>query len=97
MRQQWSFSTAGDILFGRNTVHRLGQIIRQLGGQRVLVVTDQQLIAAGLLDRVRESLEEANVEFEAFEGGEPEPRLEAARACIQAARAARPRSTRADP
>jgi len=90
MRQQWSFSTAGDILFGRNTVRRLGQIVRQLGGQRVLVITDQQLIAAALLDRVRESLEEANVELEAFEGGEPEPRVEAARACIEAARAARP-------
>jgi len=90
MRQQWSFSTAGEIIFGRNTVRQLGQIVRQIGGQRVLVVTDQHLVAAGLLDRVRESLEEVRVAFDVFNGGEPEPRVEAARACIEAARAAGP-------
>jgi len=90
MRQQWSFSTAGEILFGRNTVRQLGRIVTQLGGQRVLIVTDQQLIAAGLLDGVRRSLAEANLEFQVFDGGEPEPRVEAAQACIEAARAAGP-------
>ena len=90
MRQQWSFSTAGKIIFGLNTVRRLGQIIEQLDSQRVLIVTDQHLVAAGLLDRVRESLKEANIAFEVFKGGEPEPRIEAARACIEAARAAKP-------
>jgi len=90
MRNQWGFSTAGEIIFGLNTVRRLGQIIRQLGGQRALVVTDQNLVAAGLLDRVRESLKGANVTFEVFDGGEPEPRIEAAQACIEFARAVGP-------
>lgn len=90
MRQQWGFSTAGEIIFGQNTVRRLGSTIGRLGGQKVLVVTDQNLVAAGPLDRTLDSLKEADVTFDVFDGGEPEPRVKVAQACIGVARATRP-------
>jgi len=86
MRQQWTFSTAGQIIFGPNTVRRLGPTIEdQLQAQRVLVVTDQQLIAAGILDRALRSLTRAAIPYHVFDGGEPEPRVQAAEACIDIA------------
>ena len=90
MRQQWGFSTAGEIIFGQTTVRRLGSTIGRLGGQKVLVVTDQNLVAAGPLDRTLDSLKEADVTFDVFDGGEPEPRVKVAQACIGVARATRP-------
>jgi alcohol dehydrogenase class IV len=90
MRQQWTFSTAGQIVFGSSTVHRLGSIIQRMQAQRVLVVTDQQLIAAGVLDSALQSLRQTDIPFHVFDGGEPEPRIQAAEACIDVASTVEP-------
>jgi alcohol dehydrogenase class IV len=90
MRQQWGFSTAGEIIFGQNSVRRLGHAVGELGAKSVLVVTDENLAAAGVLDKALDSLREAGVAFDVFDGGEAEPRVEAALACIEAARATNP-------
>jgi len=90
MRQQWTFSTAGQIIFGRNTIRHLGKIVRQLGAQRAFVVTGQHLVAAGAVDKALDSLREAHLAFDVFEGGEAEPRVAVARGCIESARVASP-------
>ena len=49
MRETWTFHSAGQILFGRGAADQLGEVCRQLGGNRVLVVTDPVLTKTGLL------------------------------------------------
>lgn len=90
MRTTWTFHSAGSILFGRDAIHQLGDVTARLGGKRVLVVTDPILQKAGTLERVLEPLRRGNVAVEAFTGGEPEPSMRAAEACLEQAKAFRP-------
>jgi alcohol dehydrogenase len=90
MRTTWMFHTAGQLLFGRNAVRQLGELAVQRGVKRALVVTDPILLKTGLVEPVHASLIEEAVAVEIFSGGEPEPSLRAAQACIEAARQFRP-------
>lgn len=90
MRETWTFHGAGQLVFGRNATHQLGDIARRLRARRVLIVTDTVLERAGTLERVRRPLAEAGIDVTAFTGGEPEPSMRAALACFETARSARP-------
>jgi alcohol dehydrogenase len=90
MRTTWTFHSAGMLLFGRDGVRQLGDVARRLGVHRALIVTDAILVKAGLETRVRQPLADGGLTVETFPGGEPEPSLRAADACIAAARAFRP-------
>lgn len=86
----WTFHAAGSLLFGRDAVLQLGPIAARLGAGRAFVVTDPNLVRAGLLDRVTGPLVAAGVAFDVFAGGVPEPPLEVVRAAIRQARATNP-------
>src|SRR5262249_53369688 len=86
MRETWTFHTAGQLLFGRTAVRQLGEIAGRLGARRVLLVTDQILVRAGVAARVQAPLAESGVTVETFDGGEPEPSLRAAEGCTAVAR-----------
>jgi alcohol dehydrogenase class IV len=90
MRETWTFHGPGKLLFGRNAVRQLGEVAGRLSAKRVLIVTDPLLEKAGLLERVRVPLTEAGIAVDAFTGGEPEPSLRAADACIEKSRQFRP-------
>ena len=87
MREQWTFSCAGEVIFGLHAVERVGLVARRLGVSRALIVSDGQLAAAGLIDRVRRPLDEAGIEAGVYEGGEPEPSTRAVRGCVEAGQA----------
>jgi len=86
MRTTWNFNTAGQLVFGRNAVDQIGDRVREMGARRLLLVTDQTLLEAGLVDRVSAPLRAANVTVEVFAGGSPEPPLHAVNDAIAAAR-----------
>ncbi len=90
MPETWSFHSAGQIIFGRNAVRRLGEVAAHLNAKRILIVTDSILEKAGLVERVRAPLRENAVEIEIFSGGEAEPSLRAAEASIECGRPFRP-------
>jgi alcohol dehydrogenase class IV len=90
MRTTWAFHSAGKLLFGRGAVQQLGEVAGRLAVERVLMVTDQTLVKAGVADRVQAPLLEAGRTVEVFSGGEPEPSLRVSGECIAAARAFRP-------
>jgi alcohol dehydrogenase class IV len=90
MRQTWTFHSPGQILFGRDAVGQLGEIVERLKVSRVFFVTDSILVNAGLADRVRDALAKSRIAVEVFDGGEPEPSLRAADSCIRAGRRFQP-------
>ncbi|HET6572316.1 MAG TPA: iron-containing alcohol dehydrogenase [Fimbriiglobus sp.] len=90
MPTTWTFHSAGSLLFGRDAVTQLGDVAARLTAKRVLVVTDPNLMAAGIADRATKPLAEAGVTAEVFAGCVPEPPLEVVHAAIAAARAFRP-------
>jgi alcohol dehydrogenase class IV len=90
MRTTWTFHTAGQLLFGRDAVRQLGEVAARLRARRVLLVTDPVLTRAGVADRVRQPLAESGVTVEVFDGGEPEPSMRAADACVAVGRRFQP-------
>ncbi len=84
MRGEWRFYTAGEIVFGRGTVQRSGEVVRGLGARRACLITDPGLVAAGLHEPVLASLEEAGVKVDLHEGGQPKPTIEAVEASAAA-------------
>ena len=89
-RDIWNFSSAGRLLFGCGAVNELAAITDRLAARRLLIVTDANLVAAGVLQRVRQPIESAGVDVFVFEGGEPEPSFQCADQAIAAARECNP-------
>src|SRR5262245_47146257 len=90
MRETWTFHSAGQLLFGPNASRQLGDIMGRLRVRRLLIVTDASLLRAGLHERIHVPLSESGVRIEVFSGGEPEPSLRVADACIEEARDFKP-------
>jgi alcohol dehydrogenase class IV len=86
MRTTFTFNSAGQLIFGRDAVLQLGDVVRRLSASRVFVITDAILAKAGVVDRVRSALAAANVDVGVFEGGVPEPPLSLVETCVAATR-----------
>lgn len=61
------------LVYGAGEVARLGQLARELGASRVLVVSDQGVVSAGHFDRGVESLRQAGCKVESFHGVRENP------------------------
>lgn len=61
------------VVFEVGGLNRLGELARELGGRRILLVTDPGLAAAGHPQRALRSLREAGLETFLFEGVEENP------------------------
>jgi len=90
MRTSWTFYSAGQLHFGPGATRQLEEIAISLKLKRLLLITDANLLEAGLVDQVLGSFSEAGVSVEQFSGGEPEPSLKAAFNAIGVGRDFRP-------
>ena len=89
-RTTWDFYSAGRVVFGGGAAGRLGDLSQRMGTRHALIVTDGGLAACGAVDRVRQSLESSGVRVSVFDGGEPEPSLDAAAAAVSCAQKVQP-------
>ena len=64
------------VVFGRGTVARLGELAGELGGKRILVVTDKGLREAGHLQKGLDSLTDAGLQVTVFDETNPNPTTE---------------------
>jgi len=67
------FYSPNKVLFGPNTVKSVGNEILQLGGRKVLIITDPGIVQADLLRPVKASLEAAGVSHAVYDQVKPEP------------------------
>lgn len=71
------------IVYGAGCIRQLPDEIRQMKHERPLIVTDKGLIEAGIVKRITDVLEEGEIEYEIYDGIQPNPRdttvMEAAR------------------
>ena len=61
------------VVFGPGTLNRLGELAREMGFQRTLIVTDRGLLPTGLSDRARALLAEAGIQSWSFHDFAPNP------------------------
>jgi len=74
------------VLFGEGRLEALGALVRDLGGTRVLVVTDPGLVQAGHADKARVSLRKESLPATVFAGVEENPTTLHVAAGVQVAR-----------
>ncbi len=89
-RTTWTFHTAGKLLFGPHAIAELGENLQALKLNRVLVITDQTLVAAGVVQPALDSLRAAGIGHDVFDGGLPEPTLDVATRCAEHGRRYQP-------
>lgn len=77
------------VVFGAGTVARLGELARELGGSRTLIVTDPGILKAGHVERAIGMLREAGVEPSVFSDVHPNPTTDDVDRCLAVAREAR--------
>src|SRR5260370_134942 len=61
------------LVFGLNSVDRVGELTREIGARKVLLVTDPGIVAAGHADRARRKLESAGVKVAVFDQARENP------------------------
>jgi alcohol dehydrogenase len=74
------------VIFGNGSLARLGEQARELGGRRILLVTDPGLEAAGHPRRALESLTEAGLTTFVFDAVEENPTTRHVHRCLEFAR-----------
>jgi len=80
------FRTTRRILFGPGSIERLGPEAQFLKAKKILIITDQGVIQAGLLEGVEKSLQSVNLPFVIFDGVEPDPRIEVVEKSVEKAK-----------
>ena len=76
------------LVFGEGTVAQIGAIAKELGGRRVLLVTDSGLVRAGHPQHVEESLRAAGLEVAIYDKVHENPTTRDVDECLAVARAA---------
>ena len=76
------------LVFGANTVERVGDLARELGARRVLVVTDPGIVTAGHAQRVEHFLQAAGLGVVLFDQVHENPTTRDVAKCLAVARAA---------
>ncbi len=94
LRREFVFQTAGilpphGIVFGFNTIYKVGERAAQLGGKQALLVTDATMVQLGYADLVKGMLEKEGIKVDLFDQVEPEPHMETAQVLSDTVRKAR--------
>src|SRR5262249_32489165 len=75
------------LLCGVDSIEQIGEIARELGANRVLLVTDPGLVKAGHAQRVQELLERSGLTTFVFDRVRENPTTRDVEACLDVARA----------
>src|SRR3954452_8682053 len=74
------------VVFGPGSLQRLGELVREYGGSRVLLVTDPGLKAAGHPARARDVVARAGCEVFVFDAVEENPTTKHVGLCLDFAK-----------
>lgn len=74
--QSFKQYTPTEIVFGKDTENKTGELVKHWGGSKVMIVYGGgSVVKSGLLKRVEESLEKEGIAFTHLGGVKPNPRL----------------------
>jgi alcohol dehydrogenase class IV len=94
LKREFVFQTAGilppnGIIFGFNTIKKVGEQAAKLGGKQAILVTDGTMVQLGYADLVKGALEKEGLKVEVFGKVDPEPHMETADALYNMVRGTR--------
>jgi len=71
--QSFDFQPSTRVIFGENAIDHLGELTKELGGQRAVLVSDPGLVKTGCVERAITALTEASIESVVFQEIEENP------------------------
>jgi alcohol dehydrogenase len=74
------------VVFGVNSIERVGELAKSLDARRVLLITDRGIVAAGHAGRVQALLETAGMEVTCFKQAQENPTTKCVDRCVEVAR-----------
>ncbi len=84
----FDFSSRTRLVAGVGSVERVGELAREIGAHKVLLVTDAGIVAAGHAGRVQRNLEAAGLRVTLFDRAKENPTTKCVDDCVAVARAA---------
>ena len=84
----FDFPSRTQLVSGVDSVERVGQLAREMGANKVLLVTDAGIVAAGHAGRVQEYLEAAGLRVTLFDRAKENPTTKCVDDCVAVAQAA---------
>ena len=82
----FDFQPRTRIVFGADAIERVGELAREFGGRRVLLVTDKGIVAAGHASRAVGFIEAAGMHVTAFDDVRENPTTVDVDRCVEVAR-----------
>lgn len=73
-----------EIIFGVGSVEKTGDCVRKFGAKPILIVGEGSAKSSGAFDKLVKSLENAGLDFDVFEGVEPNPSVDTVAKIIEA-------------
>ncbi|TEB09052.1 iron-containing alcohol dehydrogenase [Pelotomaculum propionicicum] len=80
------FRSARNIIFGVDALQEITNVVKELKGSRVLILTDQGVMKAGIPGLAKNILVRDGIETEIYDKVQPEPTIESFEECLQFAR-----------
>ncbi|TDP06527.1 iron-containing alcohol dehydrogenase [Halanaerobium congolense] len=71
----FEFQIKTKIKFGENKIEELDDSLRSFGAKRIMLVVDQGIIEAGLIDKIEKILKESNFDYFIFDQVKPDPTI----------------------
>lgn len=75
MLKEFNFLSATDVRFGFGVVRKTGVACRDLGLDKVLVVSDSFMVQSGNVKKVTDALDAENIKYSVFSDFEPSPKM----------------------
>ena len=71
----FEFKSPTRVVFGINVIKNLGDMVRSFKRESLFLVTDRGLLKSGILDRVKDILKTADIQYEIFDEVEQNPSI----------------------
>ena len=83
---RFDFQPRTRVIFGLNSIERVGELAQAMGAKSVLLVTDAGIVAAGHAGRVRKLLDDSGIRVALFDQVQENPGTHCVDKCVQVAR-----------
>lgn len=74
MKSIYNFYMPTRIIFGQNSLNKLGGILDSFSNRKFLIVTDKGIISAGILNKITDITDMKGIEYHIFSEVEPNPK-----------------------
>lgn len=74
--KDFEFKMPARVKFGEGISKQIGQVLRDMGYNKVFIATDKGIVAAGIIAQIEEGLKAGNFEYQVYDEMIPDPTIE---------------------